>query len=89
MDPATDSTPNRATDPASEWGGRAWGATDRISTLPAAIGLAAALEAFCAGKAAEGLSPRSIIWYRMIGERLVARFGPEPAWDPCWLAADC
>jgi integrase len=39
--------------------------------------LAAALDAFCAGKAAEGLSPRTIVWYRMIGERLVARFGPD------------
>jgi site-specific recombinase XerD len=74
---ATDSPPNRATDPAPEWGGRAWGATDRISTLTSEIGLAAALDAFCAGKAAEGLSPRSIVWYRMIGERLVARFGAD------------
>lgn len=39
------------------------------------MGLGAALDAFCAGKAAEGLSPRSIVWYRMIGERLVGRFG--------------
>ena len=45
------------------------------------IGLAAALEAFCAGKAAEGLSPRSIVWYRMIGERLVGRLGAERAVD--------
>lgn len=72
---ATDSPPNPATDPASGWGERAWGATDRISTLTSAIGLGAALDAFCAGKAAEGLSPRSIVWYRMIGERLVGRFG--------------
>jgi site-specific recombinase XerD len=74
-DRATDWNPDPATDPAAEWDGRAWGATDRIRSLPPAIGLGAALDAFCAGKAAEGLSPRSIIWYRMIGERLVGRFG--------------
>ncbi|MDQ3691858.1 MAG: hypothetical protein M3406_17845, partial [Chloroflexota bacterium] len=74
---ATDSAPNRATDFAAEWDGRAWGAADRIRSLPSAIGLGAALDAFCAGKAAEGLSPRSITWYRMIGERLIGRFGPE------------
>ena len=74
---ATDSSHNRATDPAPAWDGRAWGATDRISSLPSAIGLGAALDAFCAGKAAEGLSPRSITWYRMIGERLAGRFGAD------------
>ncbi len=74
---ATDSPPNPATDPAPEWDARAWGANDRISTLSTAIGLAAALDAFCAAKAAEGLSPRTIVWYRMIGERLARRFGPE------------
>lgn len=89
---ATDSNRDPATDPAPGWDGRAWGATDRISPLSHAIGLAAALEAFCAGKAAEGLSPRSIVWYRTIGERLVARFGPERPVDglsptelPAWL----
>jgi hypothetical protein len=45
--------------------------------VPNAIGLAEALEAFCAGKAAEGLSPRTITWYRMIGERLVAHLGAD------------
>ncbi|MDQ3690174.1 MAG: hypothetical protein M3406_09105, partial [Chloroflexota bacterium] len=74
---ATDSAPNPATDSAPEWDGRAWGAADRIRSLPSAIGLGAALDAFCAGKAAEGLSPRSITWYRMIGERLARRFGPD------------
>ena len=74
---ATDSPPNPATDPAPEWDAQAWGANDRLSTLSTAIGLAAALDAFCAAKAAEGLSPRTIVWYRMIGERLARRFGPE------------
>ena len=76
-DPATDSSLDPATDPAPEWGGRAWGATDRIRTLPSGIGLAAALDAFCGAKAAEGLSPRTIVWYRMIGERLIGRFGAD------------
>jgi len=76
-DRATDSYPDPATDPASEGDGRAWGATDPIRSLTGTIGLAAALEAFCAGKAAEGLSPRSIVWYRMIGQRLAGRFGAE------------
>jgi len=51
--------------------------TDSAQSLSTSIGLAAALDAFCAGKQAEGLSPRSIVWYRMIGERLAARFGDE------------
>lgn len=76
-DRATDSYPDPATDPVAGWDGRAWGATDPVRSLTHTIGLAAALEAFCAGKAAEGLSPRSITWYRMIGQRLVARFGAE------------
>jgi hypothetical protein len=59
--------------------GRACGATDPIRSLTRTIGLAPALEAFCGGKAAEGLSPRSIVWYRMIGERLVGRFGASTA----------
>jgi len=76
-DRATDSYPHPATDPASEGDGRAWGATDPIRSLTHTIGLAAGLEAFCTGKAAEGLSPRSIVWYRMIGQRLAGRFGAE------------
>src|SRR5688572_9614418 len=74
---ATDPQHYPATDPASEWDGRAWGATDPIRSLTHTICLGAALEAFCSGKAAEGLSPRSIVWYRMIGQRLVGRFGAE------------
>lgn len=75
VDQATDSNRDPATDPAPGWGGRAWEATDRISTLTDAMGLGAALEALCAGKSADGLSRRSITWYRMIGERLIGRFG--------------
>jgi DNA-binding transcriptional LysR family regulator len=26
---------------------------------------------------------------RALVEFLAARFGPEPAWDPCWMAGDC
>jgi DNA-binding transcriptional LysR family regulator len=26
---------------------------------------------------------------RALVDFLVARFGPEPAWDPCWAAEDC
>lgn len=74
---ATDSQRYPPTDPRLEPDGRAWGATDPVRSLTSAIGLRAALEAFCAGKAAEGLSPRSIVWYRMIGERLVRHFGAE------------
>ena len=84
-DRATDWNPDPATDPAPEWDGRAWGATDRVSTLSHAIGLGAALDAFCVGKAAEGLSSRSIVWYRMIGERLVGRFGAERPVDALTL----
>jgi integrase/recombinase XerD len=36
-----------------------------------------AAELFCAAKTAEGLSPRSITWYRMILDRSIERFGPE------------
>lgn len=52
--------------------GRGWRGADPGQSLRSSIGLGAALDAFCAGKAAEGLSPRSIVWYRMIGERLAA-----------------
>ena len=34
IDRATDWNPDPATDPAAEWDGRAWGATDRIRSLP-------------------------------------------------------
>lgn len=75
-DPATDSRSDPATDPVFGPRPGAWGATDPTQTLPtSAIGLGSALDAFCAGKAAEGLSPRTITWYRMIGERLIGRFG--------------
>ena len=26
---------------------------------------------------------------RSLVDFLVARFGPEPDWDPCWMAGDC
>jgi len=44
-----------------------------------AIGIGAATDFFCAAKAAEGASPRTVEWYRMIVVRAVRRFGdPRP-----------
>ena len=44
-----------------------------------AIGIGAATDFFCAAKAAEGASPRTVEWYRMILIRAVRRFGdPQP-----------
>ena len=44
-----------------------------------AIGIGAAADFFCAAKAAEGASPRTVEWYRMILVRAVRRFGePRP-----------
>jgi site-specific recombinase XerD len=40
-----------------------------------AIGIGAAAGFFCAAKAAEGASPRTVEWYRMILIRAVRRFG--------------
>jgi hypothetical protein len=45
--------------------------------LTSDLGLGQAAELFCAAKTAEGLSPRSISWYRMILDRLLERFGAE------------
>ena len=44
-----------------------------------AIRIGAATDFFCAAKAAEGASPRTVEWYRMILIRAVRRFGePRP-----------
>jgi site-specific recombinase XerD len=48
---------------------------------PIAVGLGAAVDLFLATKAAEGLSPRTIEWYRMIASRAVGRFGSDRAVD--------
>jgi hypothetical protein len=40
-----------------------------------AIGIGAAVDFFCAAKAAEGASPRTIDWYRMLLTRAVRGFG--------------
>ena len=45
------------------------------------MGLGAAVELFLAVRAAEGASPRTIEWYRMITGRAVRRFGPERPLD--------
>jgi hypothetical protein len=42
---------------------------------PSPIGLGAAVDLFCAAKAAERASPRTTEWYRMILIRAVRRFG--------------
>jgi hypothetical protein len=42
-----------------------------------AIGIGAATDFFCAAKAAEGASPRTVEWYRMILIRAVRRFGDQ------------
>ncbi len=44
-------------------------------TAPARIELCRAVELFCEAKTAEGLSPRTIRWYRDILDRATARFG--------------
>jgi hypothetical protein len=41
------------------------------------VSLGAAADLFLAAKAAEGLSPRTIEWYRMIIGRAVACLGPD------------
>src|SRR5436190_18880111 len=41
------------------------------------IGIGAATDFFCAAKAAEGASPRTVEWYRMILIRAVRRFGDQ------------
>ena len=50
-------------------------ATSPDSLGPIPIGMGAALDLFCAAKAAEGASPRTLEWYRMIVGRAVRRFG--------------
>ena len=46
---------------------------DSLGPIP--IGMGAAADLFCAAKAAEGASPRTLEWYRMILIRAVRRFG--------------
>jgi integrase len=45
------------------------------SSGPIPLGLGAAADLFCAARAAEGASPRTVEWYRMITVRCVRRFG--------------
>jgi site-specific recombinase XerD len=56
-------------------------ATSLDSLGPIPIGLGAAADLFCAAKAAEGASPRTVEWYRMITARCVARFGASRPLD--------
>ena len=50
-------------------------ATSLDSLGPIPIGLGAATDLFCAAKAAEGASPRTVEWYQMILVRAVRQFG--------------
>ena len=52
--------------------GPSGGSLDTFGPIP--IGLGAAIDLFCAAKAAEGASPRTVEWYRMILIRAVHRF---------------
>jgi hypothetical protein len=64
-------------------------ATSLDSLGPIPIGLGAAADLFCAAKAAEGSSPRTVEWYRMILIRAVRRFGearPDPGGRPAGLS---
>jgi len=53
--------------------GPSGGSPDSFGPIP--IGVGAAVDLFCAAKAAEGASPRTVEWYRMILIRAVRRFG--------------
>ena len=50
-------------------------------TAPARLELGRAVEPFCEAKTAEGLSPRTIRWYRDILDRAMARFGANTELD--------
>jgi hypothetical protein len=51
------------------------------------VTLGQAADLFCAAKQAEGLSPRTISWYRAILDRLVGRFEPDRPVDALAPAA--
>jgi site-specific recombinase XerD len=51
------------------------------SSGPLALGLGAAADLFIAARAAEGASPKTVVWYRMITARCVARFGASRPLD--------
>jgi hypothetical protein len=53
--------------------GRPADSLDSLGPIP--IGLGAATDLFCAAKAAEGASPRTVEWYQMILVRAVSQFG--------------
>jgi site-specific recombinase XerD len=69
MRSAPDSTPICAPDSSG-----ASGIAPDSGGIPA-IGIGAAVDLFCAAKAAEGASPKTTVWYRMILGRAVRRFG--------------
>jgi integrase/recombinase XerC len=53
--------------------GRSGVAVDSAGPIP--LGLGAAADLFCAARAAEGASPKTVVWYRYITDRCVRRFG--------------
>ena len=53
--------------------GPSGGSLDTFGPIP--IGVGAAVDLFCAAKAAEGASPQTVEWYQMILIRAVRRFG--------------
>jgi integrase/recombinase XerC len=66
---APDSSPICAPDSFSDSGV----APDSSGPIP--LGLGAAADLFCAARAAEGASPKTVVWYRYITGRCVSRFG--------------
>jgi len=54
-------------------------ALDSFGPIP--LGLGAAADLFCAARASEGASPKTVVWYRMITLRCVRRFGATRAVD--------
>jgi len=79
----SDQRTGRASDSRTPGLGRAWGASEENQTLTqdqmltSGLALGQAAELFCGAKTAEGLSPRSITWYRMILDRLIGRLGAD------------
>jgi hypothetical protein len=80
---ASDSGKSQASDSFGAWGRRAWIASEPNQMLGPnqMVSLGRAADVFRAVKEAEGLSPRSIVWYAMILDRLIGRFGAERAVD--------
>lgn len=77
MSRSPDSTPACSPDSARSERRSLDSSPDRFSGDALAVGLGAAADLFAAAKAAEGASPRTLEWYRMITARAVGRFGAD------------